>query len=99
LMVVKATGQFGLLQVRSNVFVWHFLETGLEKIYLLQYSIRKVHEFSGRLPYLIFAPCSTSSGRRGLPILLNTKLMPTDGIDRGVVGRSHMGRSVHLVHW
>lgn len=36
LMVMKATGQFSLLQVVGNVLVGHFLETSLEEIDLLQ---------------------------------------------------------------
>lgn len=31
-MVVEAASQLGLFQIRSDVFVGHLLETGLEKI-------------------------------------------------------------------
>jgi len=35
LVIMEATSQLGLLQVRGNVLVRHFLEPGLKKIYFL----------------------------------------------------------------
>lgn len=35
LMVMQTASEFSLLQVGSNMFVWHLLESSLEQIYLL----------------------------------------------------------------
>jgi hypothetical protein len=35
LMVMQTASEFGLLQMGSNMFVWHLLESSLEQIYLL----------------------------------------------------------------
>jgi hypothetical protein len=35
LVIMEATSQLGLFQVRGNVLVGHFLETGLKKVNFL----------------------------------------------------------------
>ena len=39
LVVMEATSQLGLFQVRGNVFVWHLLKASLEKIDFLEYLV------------------------------------------------------------
>lgn len=39
LVVVKTASQLSLFQVSGNVFIWHFLEAGLEKVNFLQCSV------------------------------------------------------------
>jgi hypothetical protein len=36
LVVMQATSQLGLFQVRSNMFVWHLLKTSLEEVDFLE---------------------------------------------------------------
>jgi hypothetical protein len=47
--------------------------------------------------YLILAPSSTSTSGYRLPVFLDAKVVPVDGIDRGVVGGCHMDGGVHFV--
>ena len=50
-------------------------------------------------PYLILTPSSSTASGCLLSVLLNTKIVSINGINRNVVGLSHMGGSIHLVRW
>jgi hypothetical protein len=64
LMIVKATSQLSLFKVRGYVFIWHFLETSLEKIDFLESDISWIFEKESQvLSYLIFVPSSASPRR------------------------------------
>jgi hypothetical protein len=99
-VVVETASQLSLFQVSGNVFVGHLLEASLEKVNFLKCCVsleskHREHIYS----YLILAPSSSTASGCLLSVLLNTEIVTVNGIDWRVVGRGHMGRSVHLVRW
>jgi len=99
LVVVETAGQLSLFQVSGNMFVWHLLEAGLEKVNFLQYCVSQESKHQENIfPYLILAPCSAAASGCLFSVLLNSEIVSVDGIHWGVVGLGHMG-GVHLVRW
>jgi len=110
LVVVQSAGKLSLLQVGSNVLVWHLLQASLEKIYFLKYGISisvsgllsrpstRVRPGNMRGTNLILAPCSPSSGRSSLTVFRDTVIVAIHGIRRrgidGGRGRHECGRHV-----
>jgi hypothetical protein len=100
LVVVKTASQLSLFQVSGNVFVRHLLEASLEKVNFLKCCVSLESEHREHIySYLILAPSSSTASGCLLSVLLNTEIVTVNGIDWRVVGRGHMGRSVHLVRW
>jgi hypothetical protein len=63
LVIVQAAGQLGLLEVGSDVLVWHLLHAGLEEVVLLRSGLVLVClQWRCGGHYLFFRPRPVSSG-------------------------------------
>jgi hypothetical protein len=96
LVVVQTAGEFGFLEVGGDVFVGHFLETGLEEVDFLE-MVRMVRREWGWETDFFFAPCSTTASGCLLAVLGDAVFVAVEevgwrvGVERGC----HMHGSVH----
>jgi len=60
LVVMQATGQFGFLEVRGNVFVWHLLHASLQQIVLLRIFSLSDNEPKGIVALYLPLPLTTT---------------------------------------